>query len=179
MFAGMAIYEILKRNKAYKIIRVDALAGSISSVIAFAGDRCIIPKNAYFMIHNAWKLTCGNSEDHIKAAKSLQVIDEGILNIYEQNLKEGVDIEKIKMFIKAETWFTGEQASQYFNIEVDEENEAVAACGSDFFERYSSIPESVLVSSKKYKNNTEDNIEDNKDQDLEKAKAKLKLLITI
>lgn len=179
MFAGMAIYEILKRNKAYKTIRVDGLAGSISSVIAFAGDKCIIPKNAYFMIHNAWKVTCGNSEDHIKAAKSLEVIDEGILNIYEQNLKEGVDIEKIKMFIKAETWFTGEQASQYFNIEVDEENEAVAACDSDFFERYSYIPDSILVPSKKDGNGTKNNTEDNKNQDIEKARAKLKLLITI
>lgn len=171
MFAGMAIYEILKRNEAYKTIHVDGLAGSIASVIAFSGNRCIVPKNAYIMIHKAWTFAYGNSKELIETAKSLDVIDEGILNVYEQNLKEGVDIETIKMLIEKESWLTGEQASKYFNIEVDEENEAVASCSSDFFERYASIPEKILSSSKTN--------EDNEKQDIEKAKAKLKLLITI
>ena len=47
VFAGMAIYNMLKRHKGYKTVYVDGLAGSIASVIALAGDKFIIPSNAY------------------------------------------------------------------------------------------------------------------------------------
>lgn len=130
VFGGMAIYNMLKRNKANKTVYVDGLAGSISSVIAMAGDKVIIPKNAYLMIHKASSLVRGNSEDMRKMANTLDKIEEGILNVYADNLKDGVDIEEIKQLMEEETWFTGEEASKYFNIEVGEEVKAVA-CASD------------------------------------------------
>src|SRR3712207_1077741 len=52
VFAGIAIYSMLKRHKGKKIVHVDGLAASIASVIALAGDEVIIPSYANFMIHN-------------------------------------------------------------------------------------------------------------------------------
>jgi len=130
VFAGMAIYNMLKRNKAYKTVHVDGLAASIASVIALAGDKIIIPKNAYFMIHKASMGLYGTSNDFLKASSMLNTIEEGIMNVYKDNLKEGVDIDEIKKFMEEETWFTGDQAAEYFNIEVGEELMAVA-CASD------------------------------------------------
>ena len=46
VMSGMAIYNMLKRHKGYKTVYVDGLAGSIASVIALAGDKIVIPKNA-------------------------------------------------------------------------------------------------------------------------------------
>lgn len=142
VFAGISIYNILKRNKAYKTVHVDGVAASIASVIALAGDKLIIPSNAYLMIHRAWTMTWGNANELRKMADSLDVIDEGILNVYEANLAEGASIEKIKEMVDAETWLTGKEAAQYFNVEVVEENKA-AAYASDYFGDYRNTPKNL------------------------------------
>ena len=49
VYAGLAIYNQLKRKKCNKIVRVDGLAASIASVIMLAGNKVIIPKTAQTM----------------------------------------------------------------------------------------------------------------------------------
>ena len=110
VFAGIAIYNMLRRHALKNSVKVtvDGLAGSIASVIAFAGSEPPkIPSNAFLMIHNPWILTEGNAEDLRKAADDLDEIREGILNIYEEHLKEGVAIDDIKKLMDAETWLNG------------------------------------------------------------------------
>ncbi|MNB98320.1 ATP-dependent Clp protease proteolytic subunit 1 [compost metagenome] len=142
VFAGIAIYNILRRFQGYKTVYVDGLAASIASVIAMAGDKIIIPANAYAMIHKPWNIVAGNSIDLRKMADDLDKIEEGILNIYASKLKEGVDIETIRQMVEAETWLNGNDAAQYFDIEVAEESN-VAACISDNFRNYIHVPESL------------------------------------
>lgn len=139
VFAGMAIYHMLKRLNANITVHVDGVAASIASVIALAGNKVIIPKNAYFMIHKAWNYQVGNADDMREMADTLDKIDEGILNVYADNLREGVSIDEIKEFIKNETWFTGEEASKYFNIDVIEEVSAAAA-SSEYYAKYQNAP---------------------------------------
>ncbi|MDT2238837.1 ATP-dependent Clp protease proteolytic subunit [Paenibacillus larvae] len=43
---------MLKRHKANVHVHVDALAASIASVIAMAGDTIYMPKNSMLMIRN-------------------------------------------------------------------------------------------------------------------------------
>lgn len=162
VFAGMAIYNMLKRHNGFKTVHVDGLAASISSVIALAGDKVIIPSNAYFMIHKPWCGVAGNAKDLREQADILDKIEEGILNVYEDNLKEGIDIEAIREMVNKETWLTGLEASNYFNVEVSDSVDAVA-CVSDCYERYSKVPKMVsnsiaddLNASKKSKNEKEE-----------------------
>lgn len=129
VYAGMAIFNMLSRFNAKKCVYVDGLAGSIASVIAFCGDELVVPSNSYLMIHKAWTFAIGNSEDLLKAAEALEVIDKGILNVYKANLKENIDADKIKNLVDAETWLTGEEASEYFDIKVTDPLEAVAYSG--------------------------------------------------
>jgi ATP-dependent Clp protease, protease subunit len=129
VFAGMAIYHMLKRNKARKTVFVDGLAGSIASVIAFCGDELIVPRNSYLMIHKAWTFAMGNADELLKTAESLETIDKGILNVYEKNLRSGITTSAIKDLIDAETWLTGEEANEYFDIQVADPLEAVACSG--------------------------------------------------
>lgn len=166
VFAGMAIYNMLKRNKAYKTVYVDGLAGSISSVLAMVGDRIIIPANAYLMIHKAWTIQIGNSDDMLAMSETLDRIDEGILEVYKTKIKNDVSIDTIQDMVQAETWFTGKQAAQYFNIEIGEELKAVASCG--YLDCYNNIPD--IFKKVGSDNNTEK---------LNISKAKLKLLVEI
>ncbi|WP_406589987.1 head maturation protease, ClpP-related [Bacillus atrophaeus] len=142
VFAGLAIYNMLKRNSAHKTVYVDGLAGSIASVIAMAGDKIVIPSNAFLMIHKPWSMSMGNSNDLRKMADDLDLIEEGILNVYSENIKDGVDIEDIKQMVNDETWLNGKEASKYFNIEVTEENKLVA-CTSDYFKNYEKLPKQL------------------------------------
>ncbi|AJA42584.1 Clp protease ClpP [Clostridium tetani] len=166
VFAGLAIYNQLKRHPANKTVYVDGLAASIASVIALAGDKVIIPKNAQFMIHKPWSVSWGNANDLRKTADSLDSCEQSILNVYEENLRQDIDIEDIKQMVNDETWLTGDEAAKYFNIEVEEENEAVA-CISNYFENYKHTPKNFFKN-KQYKNA---NIENKK-----KLQARLRVM---
>ncbi len=128
VFAGIAIYNMLKRYQGKKHCFVDALAGSIASLFPFVdSDKPTIPKNAYLMIHKPWCDCEGNANELRKMADTLEAIEAGIWSIYEEHLAEGVTIEQIKELMEAETWLSGEKAAEYFDITVGEENTAVAA----------------------------------------------------
>ncbi len=143
VFAGLAIYNQLKRNPAYKTVCIDGLAASIASVIALSGDKVIIPSTAQYMIHKPWTFAVGNSLDFRKLADDLDKIETSIVNVYKENLKDDVDIEDIIKMMEEETWMNGEEASKYFNIEVSDDVEAVA-CASQYFDYYKNVPNSFL-----------------------------------
>ena len=142
VFAGIAIYNILKRHSGYKTVHVDGIAASVASVIALAGDRVIIPKNAFFMIHKPWSRAIGNANDLRKEADVLDTVETSILNIYEEHLCEGVSRETIAEMVNEETWLTGEQAAEYFNVEVGEEQQ-IAACAD--LSRFKNAPKNITV----------------------------------
>lgn len=143
VFAGMAIYNMLKRHQGHKTVYVDGLAGSIASVIALAGDKVIIPSNAYMMIHKPWTFTYGNAKELRDQADVLDTIEVGIMNVYQENLKDGVDIETIKELVNNETWLTGDEASNYFSIDVSNSVDAVA-CVSDYYLNCNKIPKNII-----------------------------------
>lgn len=142
VFAGIAIYNMLKRHACHKTVHVDGVAASISSVIAFAGDEIIVPSNAFLMIHKPWSHVAGNANDLRKLADDLDVLETGIIKVYEENLAEGVAIEDIITLVNEETWLNGEEAAKYFGITLAEENQ-VAASMSDSYKDYIHVPEVI------------------------------------
>lgn len=150
VFGGIAIYSMLKRHKGKKTVHVDGLAASIASVIALAGDKVIIPKYANFMIHNPLTFLFGgyNAKDLNEIVGALESCKESILNIYMDHAKEGVTREEISELMNQETWFTGERAAEYFNIDVEEEFEAVA-CSSEFLDKYKNTPKNLFTNHEK------------------------------
>lgn len=156
VYAGLAIYNQLKRKKCNKVVRVDGLAASIASVIMLAGDKVIIPKTAQTMIHDPWMGVWGgfNAAEFRKMADDLDACGETILNVYAENLKEGISVDEIKTMMHEETWLTGEKAAQYFNIEVEDSAIAIA-CASNYFNRYRNTPEDL-----KQDDNAENKVQD-------------------
>ncbi|KAA6447583.1 head maturation protease, ClpP-related [Bacillus swezeyi] len=144
VFAGIAIYNMIKRHQGYKRVYVDGLAASIASIIALAGDETYIPANAYYMIHKPWFSVSGNADDLRTHADVLDTVESGVMTIYMENAKEGVTDEQIKQMLKDETWLTGEEASQYFNVKVSDEVKAVA-CASDMYKEFKHTPKALTV----------------------------------
>lgn len=161
VFAGIAIYSMLKRHKGKKTVHVDGLAASIASVIALAGDEVIVPKYANFMIHNPLCMLWNsyNAIDLRKIASTLDSCKESILNIYMENVKEGVTKEELSALMDEEKWFTGESASEIFNIKIEDEFELVA-CSSEFLDKYKNTPENLFVNYDKSKENQKIDIEE-------------------
>lgn len=143
VFGGIAIYNMLRRFDAEITVYVEGLAASIASVIAMAGDKIIIPANAQMMIHKPSSAAWGNADDMRKEADVLDGCQKVILNTYMQHVKEGVTEETINNLINAETWKTGAEWQEYFDIEVSESSQAVAAA-SDFYETYKHTPKSLV-----------------------------------
>lgn len=161
VFAGIAIYSMLKRHKGKKTVHVDGLAASIASVIALAGDEVIVPKYANFMIHNPLCMLWNsyNAIDLRKIASTLDSCKESILNIYMENVKEGVTKEELSALMDEEKWFTGESAAEIFNIKIEDEFELIA-CSSEFLDKYKNTPENLFVNYDKSKENQKVDIEE-------------------
>lgn len=139
VFAGQTIYSILKRKNATKTVYVDGLAASIASVIAMAGDKVVIPRNAMIMIHNPYTWATGNAGELRKLADDLDKIRESIVNTYED--KTGLEREKIIELMDAETWMTADEAKDYgFADEVSEEKQMAAKVGGFFMSKYKNTP---------------------------------------
>ena len=155
VFAGIAIYNMLKRHNGKKTVHVDGLAASIASVIALAGDEIIMPNNSYLMIHKPSNIVWGNATDMRKMADDLDTIQIGIENVYKSKLKEGIDIEIIRGLMDKETWLPASEAEKYFNITLVEENKAVAKLDMKSLKDYKHIPYEL----KKNINNKKDNID--------------------
>lgn len=143
VFAGMAIYNMIKRHGEKNKVKVyvDGLAGSIASVIAFAGtEPPEIPSNAFLMIHKPWGAISGNADEMRKMADDLDKIQTGIMNVYEDHLAEGVTIEQVEALVNAETWLDGKEAAKYFNIAQTDAVDYVAAVG-DYLSHTGKLPE--------------------------------------
>lgn len=154
VFAGIAIYNMLKRHTGYKTVHIDGVAASIASIIALSADKVIIPANAFFMIHKAWGGISGNSDEMRKYADHLDKIDMSMLEIYKSNLRDESDIDIIKDMISEETWLTGEEACKYFNMELEGAIEAVAYSG-ETLDKYKNTPYKIKTKEPENKNEIE------------------------
>lgn len=132
VFAGQAIYSMLKRCKSEVIVYIDGLAASIASIVAMAGNKIIMPKNAMMMIHKPWTITAGNANDMREQADTLDKIEESLISVYTD--KTGLSAEEIKTLLEDETWLTASDALEKGFIDEIEANEVKAQIINDSLE---------------------------------------------
>ena len=115
-FAGIAIYQLLRRVDARLEIIVDGIAASAASVIAMAGagkGGTTVRRGAMIMIHNAGIFAGGNKKDLKAWAETLAKLDESVVAIYAA--RPGADKAAIRAAMDGEdgadgTWMTGPEA---------------------------------------------------------------------
>lgn len=108
VFEARAIVTAIKSHPSKIIAHVDGVAASAATVVAVAADEVEMAQGALFMIHNAWAITIGNSEDMLAMAALLEKADESIVTDYVKKTKKPKD--EISAWMRAETWFTAEEA---------------------------------------------------------------------
>lgn len=108
VFDGVTIHAALKEHPSTVNVSIDGLAASAASFVAMAGDSVTIGKHARMMIHDASGMTIGNAADHQEMADLLNSLSDTIAAIYAE--RAGGDVEQWRNRMRAETWYTAEQA---------------------------------------------------------------------
>jgi len=123
---GAAIYNALRRHKGGLVVHIDALAASMASVIAMAGDETLIADNALVMIHNPWGMTMGDADELRKEADILDKLKNTLVNAYVR--KTGMEAEQIAQMMDDETWLNATEAVAFgFADAIEDGIEAAAS----------------------------------------------------
>jgi len=108
VFDAITMYTALKQHGAQIEVYVDGLAASAASLVAMAGQRVIMAKHAFIMVHEAHGLTLGNAADMRKAADLLDLMSDNIAGIYAE--KTGGSKEDWRAKMAVESWFGDQEA---------------------------------------------------------------------
>lgn len=141
VFQGKAIYSLLVENKAKINVKIDGLAASAASFIAMAGDSIEIAEGAFVMIHDAYGVSFGRAEDMRAYADLLDTVNASIIDVYVARTKQSAD--KIKKWMKDETWMTAKDAVTNGFADTMTENLKVAASVSHP-DRFKHVPSALL-----------------------------------
>lgn len=113
VYEGTAIYNQLRRHKAFKTVYIDGYACSIASVIAMAGDKVVMPKNTLMMIHDPWVGVVGNAAQLRKAADDLDTVAAASRQAYLVKAGSKLKEDKLISMLEAETYLTAEKCIEY------------------------------------------------------------------
>lgn len=148
--ACMAIYNMLSRYQGEKVVYVDGLAASAASVIALAGDKVIIPENAFFMIHHAWTSAVGNVNELENVVGMLRSMDDAMLSVYEA--AAAISRDQIIEYMDMEKWFTGAEAAEAFHkISTVPTVEITAQADSKTMAQFRNIPAGMRAAEQRAK----------------------------
>lgn len=163
LFAGMAIYNMIKRHPQETTTYIDGIAGSIASVIALASDKVIMPSNATFFIHKPLvSYVSGNADALRKCAEQLDVLQNSLMQVYSENLAPGASYEEVEALVNKESYLNAKDTARYFNIEIADSKQDIKYVAS-MFSNVEDLPDFI-------KEKLENTMES------KKAQAKLNLL---
>lgn len=108
VFAAQAISQALREHRATVVGHIDGLAASAATEVACACDDTVIAKGAMYMIHQAWTLAWGNADDLEATVELLRKVDGTLIDTYVA--ASGQERAQIEAWVKAETWFTADEA---------------------------------------------------------------------
>ena len=107
-FAGVAMAQAIRECKAKVIAHVDGYAASAASNVLIAAPESVIAPGAMVMIHKAWMIEQGNSDDFMASAALLEKVDG--LQAAQLTARAGGDEETWLAALAAETWYSGPEA---------------------------------------------------------------------
>ena len=107
-FDGLAMVNVLRAHSARIVAVVQGLAASAASFIAASADETIMAPNSTMMIHDAWGICIGNADDMLSMGTILDQLSGNLAEIYAA--KADGDVEEWRAAMKAETWYTAEEA---------------------------------------------------------------------
>jgi ATP-dependent Clp protease protease subunit len=145
---GFAIYNMLERHKAHKVVTVEGLAASMASVIAMAGDEVRMPSNAMMMIHNPWGVTMGEADQMISFGEALQTMQDNIVDAYVA--RTGMDKTEVEAMMARETWLSAKKAVELGFADTVENSLQIAAAFD--LRKFKHVPKGFADTNKRISN---------------------------
>jgi ATP-dependent protease ClpP protease subunit len=139
VFAGLAMYNLLKDHSAEVTVDVDGWAASAASVVAMAGDQINMAANAFMLVHAPWTIHGGNSEDFRKVADRLEAVESSLVDTYAN--RRGIDRQVIADWVAEETLFSADGAVEAGMADAVTGESAIAASAD--FSGYRFLPHSM------------------------------------
>jgi ATP-dependent protease ClpP protease subunit len=111
VFAARAMAQAIREHDGKVTAHVDGYAASAASFVTSVADETVMGPGSMLMIHKAWSLALGNSEDMLATANLLEKIDGTIVETYDAAAKRrGMEPADFAELMAAETWLTGAEA---------------------------------------------------------------------
>jgi ATP-dependent Clp protease, protease subunit len=108
VFAALAMFNALKASGKTINVMVMGVAASAASLIAMAGDKIVMPKNTFMMIHNPWSFAQGNADELRDTAATLDKIGSSLKAVYAA--RTGMDEKELDALLATDTWLTADEA---------------------------------------------------------------------
>lgn len=108
VFESTAIHNWLKSQSAKTEVHLVAVAASGATMISSGADRVVMPRNGYYMIHEAHGGTGGGSDDHKIISELLGKMNANMANMYASKGNKSAD--EFRELMKKDTWLTAEEA---------------------------------------------------------------------
>lgn len=108
VFEARAMMTAIGDHPANIVARVDGLAASAATALTLACDSVEIADGAFYMIHQAWTFAMGNADDMTATAALLAKVDGVLVAGYAG--KTGKKADEVLALMRAETWFTAQEA---------------------------------------------------------------------
>jgi ATP-dependent Clp endopeptidase proteolytic subunit ClpP len=140
VFDAVAIYNALKRHNGAVTVWIDGIAASAASYIAMAGDKVIMPENAFLMIHDPSGVVMGTAEDMRSTAAALDKVKTSLIQGYAA--KSGQTEPEIARLMAAETWLDAGEALALGLV--DHVSEPVKLVAQFDIGRFRNAPEAVV-----------------------------------
>lgn len=107
-FEGAAIYNLLRAHPQPVTVQVLGIAASAASIIAMAGERIEIARNASIMIHRSHGLAAGDADTMMSMAALLEQTDAALAGVYQ--VRTTLPLEQITAMMAAETFMASDEA---------------------------------------------------------------------
>lgn len=146
VFVTSAMISMLERLKAKNITinaYVDGIAASAASFLLMVADNIYLYKNSVVMIHKPMCSAYGNAIELQDAINMLDKIENStMMPMYLAKAK--ITEEEIKDLIAKESWLSSDEMNEYFNVNLLQNTNQVAACiDKNLFTRYKNVPENL------------------------------------
>ena len=108
VFEGISILNHLRNYPGTVTAYVDGIAASAASFILAGADNVVMQQNSMLMIHDAWGLCMGNSQDMRTTADLLDKTSDNIASIYASVTDKPAEHWREQM--RQEVWYTADEA---------------------------------------------------------------------
>ena len=129
VYEGLAIMNALRSHPATVTAVVEGLAASAASFIAVGGaDRVVMRPTAEVMVHEAMSFMGGNAADMSRVVADLDRISANLSTVYAE--RSGGDPAEWRERMRAETWFSAEEAVAVGLADAVEDGRAAVAAAA-------------------------------------------------